>query len=273
MRGLLVVLLAVLIVAGCGASRHAAKAATIPDATQWQPAGQLQGRAAREASVPILTYHVIAPAPAGAPFPELWMPPWRFRKQMQALRRAGYQAVTLMEVLAAWRRGAPLPRRPVVLTFDDGYPSQFTDAFQTLRAMGWPGVLNLAVRNIGPRGLLPDQVSAMQRDGWEIDSHTVTHPDLTKLSSGGVRYQVQDSRRLIQQQFGTGTARVFSYPEGQHNAAVEAAVRAAGYTAATATINSLATAASKRFALPRITVRRGLSPAALVAAVRDGASS
>ena len=274
MRGLVVVLVAVLAVAGCGASRHAAKAATTPATSQWRPVGPdaLRGRAAREATVPILTYHVLAPAPARAPYPDLWMPPGRFAKQMQALHRAGFRAVTLQQVLAAWSRGAALPRHPVVLTFDDGYPSQYDVAFQTLHRLGWAGVLNLEVRNLGPRGLLPEQVSAMQRDGWEIDSHTVTHPDLTKVSSGGLRYQVEDSRRLIQQQFGPRTARVFCYPEGQYNPAVEAAVRAAGYAAATTTADGLASAAGDRFALPRITVRRGASPAALVAALR-GASS
>jgi len=60
-------------------------------------------------SVPILMYHVINPPPAGAKFPGLYVDPEEFEAQMQALKRAGFHAVTMDQMLANWTRGAPMP--------------------------------------------------------------------------------------------------------------------------------------------------------------------
>ena len=71
--------------------------------------------------VPILMYHVIAAPPAGAPFPGLYVEPAEFAEQMQALRSAGWHAVTLDQLEAHWTRGASLgPGKPIVITFDGG---------------------------------------------------------------------------------------------------------------------------------------------------------
>ena len=126
-------------------------------------------RAASAGEVPILTYHRVGSSP-------------RFARQVAALARHGYSAVTLGRVWQAWRGEAGLPRRPVVLTFDDGYLSHYRTAARTLRARGWPGVLNLQVDRLGlAGGLTRKQVRRMLADGWQLDSHTLSHPDLTAV--------------------------------------------------------------------------------------------
>ena len=80
---------------------------------------------------------------------------------MEALRRAGYHAITLRAAFAAWGHGGPLPRRPVVLSFDDGYLGDYTHARPVLRRLGWPGVLNLLLANVRPGNLTVRQVR-----GW-----------------------------------------------------------------------------------------------------------
>ncbi|HEY2719167.1 MAG TPA: hypothetical protein VGI52_06010, partial [Solirubrobacteraceae bacterium] len=91
-------------------------------------AGIATGRPGTE-PVPILMYHVIAAPPAGAPFPGLYVAPEEFAAQMQALKRAGWTAVTQDEVEAYWRKGISLPHgKPIVLSFDNGYQSQYTQA-------------------------------------------------------------------------------------------------------------------------------------------------
>ena len=77
---------------------------------------------------------------------------------MRALRRAGYHAITLRQAFDAWQHGGPLPRKPVVVSFDDGYLSQYRYARPVLRRLGWPGVLNLELRNLGKGGLSEHQV-------------------------------------------------------------------------------------------------------------------
>ena len=83
-------------------------------------------------------YHVINPPPAGAAFPGLYVPADEFAAQMQALKTAGWHAVTLDQVEAYWKRGVPLGAgKPIVLTFDNGYESQYTNAMPVLKRLGW----------------------------------------------------------------------------------------------------------------------------------------
>jgi peptidoglycan/xylan/chitin deacetylase (PgdA/CDA1 family) len=205
--------------------------------------------------VPILTYHRVGSSPG-------------FAKQVAALERRGYQAVTLGRVFQAWRGEAGLPRRPVVLTFDDGYLSQYRTAARTLRARGWPGVLNLQVDRLGAAGgLTRAQVRRMLSDGWELDSHTLTHPDLTEVGRERLVRELVGSREAIAREFGV-TANFFCFPYGRYDAAVQAAVRRAGYLAATTTRRAVASPDGDRFALPRISVSARTKPSTLLRRIR-----
>src|SRR6188768_3110954 len=119
---------------------------------------EVSGAAARRMPVPILMYHVISKAPAGVPNAELWVDRHVFADQMRALRAAKYTGITLEQAWDGWKNGGPLPKHPVVISFDDGYLSHYTHAKPVLRALGWPGVLNLEVDAIGPGGLSTKQI-------------------------------------------------------------------------------------------------------------------
>jgi peptidoglycan/xylan/chitin deacetylase (PgdA/CDA1 family) len=206
--------------------------------------------------VPILMYHVIAKPPAAAPFPDLFVPQSEFAAQMSWLAGHGYRAVRLDRVYASWHGGKPLPRKAVVLTFDDGSASIPRNALPVLRKLRWPGVLNLKLGNMKSRGgISPDQIRRLAKAGWEIDSHTISHPDLTTLSAAALRHEVADSRWMLQRQFRV-PARFFCYPAGRYDASVIAAVRTAGYVGATTTLSGLAQS-SKPFELARVRVSGG----------------
>ena len=112
--------------------------------------GVATGRPGSEA-VPILMYHVIAPPPPGAPFPGLYVPPEEFSAQMHALAAAGWTAVTQDQVEAYWRRGISLPHgKPIVVSFDNGYQSQYTQALPVLRSLGWVGNENIQLTGLPP---------------------------------------------------------------------------------------------------------------------------
>jgi len=218
-------------------------------------------------AVPILMYHVIGAAPPGSRFPELFTR-WRlFARQMRALHTAGYRAVTLDQVWRAWHGGAGLPRRPVVLSFDDGYRGQATEAARTLRGLRWPGVLNLEVDNLHVAGgLSRSEVRGMMRSGWELDAHTMSHPDLTTVTPSRLRTEVSGSRTALRRAF-HAVVDFFCYPYGRFDAAVESAVRAAGFDGSTTTQPGLATRMQDPFELPRIRVDGGESPSRLLAAI------
>jgi peptidoglycan/xylan/chitin deacetylase (PgdA/CDA1 family) len=264
--------------AGCGSSSSSSSSVTRAGALP--PGGQIANGPVRpraptlsHAAVPVLMYHVIAPPPAGARYAGLWVGPAALEAQVKALAGAGYTGVTLDRVLDAWRGRAVLPEHPVVLSFDDGYLSQGTAAGAVLRGVHWPGVLNLAWHNLGtPGGLTTGRVRTMIRDGWEIDAHTITHPDLTTLDAAGLEREIAGSRTAIRKAFAVPVD-AFCYPAGRFNANVEAAVRAAGYRAATTELPGAARPRDDRYALPRIRVDAGDSAQAVVGKVRTALGS
>jgi peptidoglycan/xylan/chitin deacetylase (PgdA/CDA1 family) len=190
--------------------------------------------------VPILMYHVIAPAPPGVAFPELFVEPKDFAEQMHWLVEHGFHAVTLHRVYEYWLRGTPLPAHSIVISFDDGTIGQDTHALPVLRSLHWPGVLNLKLNALRARYTLPPwRVRQMLAAGWELDSHTITHPDLTHVDDAQLWREVYDSRIELQHEFHVPVD-FFCYPSGRYDAHVIAAVRAAGYLGATTTRYGLA---------------------------------
>jgi peptidoglycan/xylan/chitin deacetylase (PgdA/CDA1 family) len=185
-------------------------------------------------------YHVVSSPPAGAPFPQLYVRPHDFAAQMRWLAGHRFHAVTLARAYEYWKRGAPLPKRPIVISFDDGYLSQYTRAFPVLTAHHWPGVLNMEVNFLRPAGgLRPWRIRKLLAAGWELDAHTLTHPDLTTLGAAELRRQVAGSRTALRRLFHVPVD-FFAYPVGRYNGAVVAAVRRAGFLGATTTTYGLA---------------------------------
>lgn len=239
---------ALVLAVGCGAG---------PDA---------QGRPPQ--AVPILMYHHIAAPPGDARNPRLWVRPSRLSAQVRALERAGYRAVTLGRVWRAWHGGPPLPARPVVISFDDGYASQHRHAGRILRARRWPGVLNLTLSNLDTAGgLRRAEVRRLLADGWELGAHSLTHPDLTRVTPAALHDEVAGSRAALQDAFATPVD-FYCYPSGRVDATVAAAVRDAGFLGATTTRAGQASPAEDPYRLRRMLVHDGHTPASLLRRLR-----
>ena len=242
-----------LVLAGCSTEKRAAP----PTTTSTTPARTIPRKPPRVSPhnrpVPILMYHVVGTPPADAPFPGLYVSRSDFVGQLDWLKAHGYHAVTLHRVYDYWRRGYALPPRPVVLTFDDGYPQDFATVRPLLVAHHWPAVLNLAVRNLLDRKLTVPQIRLMIRDGWEVDAHTINHVDLTTLVAGPLRHEVAGSRAWIRRRFHVPVD-FFCYPSGRYDTRVLAAVRAAGFVGATIEGAGFASPRNGMMTLPRIRV-------------------
>ena len=213
--------------------------------------------ARRAKAVPILMYHLVSDPPPDAKFPELYVSRADFASQMKWLKRQGYTAVRLQQVYDLWKRGFPLPRKPVVVSFDDGYRSVHDMAAPILRRLLWPGVLNLELQVLDQPeqgGMSRAMVGDLIKAGREVDSHTVTHQDLTTLTPDQVRTELVDSRAMIRKFFGQ-PANFFCYPAGRYNAQVVDAVRSAGYLGAT-TVNPGNAGRDQLFTLNRVRVER-----------------
>ena len=206
--------------------------------------------------VPILMYHVIADPPADAPYPDLYVSERDFAGQMRWLARRGYHAVTQRQVWNHWHRGSALPPKPVVISFDDGYRSVAEAAWPHLQRRSWPGVLNLTVKNLHVSGGLSQyKVRRLLADGWELASHTLTHPDLPSLGASALTHEVSRSRAVLRARFGVPVD-FFCYPAGRYDARVIRAVRRAGYLGATTTLEGLARPDAP-YELRRVRVSRG----------------
>jgi peptidoglycan/xylan/chitin deacetylase (PgdA/CDA1 family) len=215
--------------------------------------------------VPILMYHVIAPPPPTAPFPALYVPPAEFAAQMRALAAAGYHAVTLDRVRNAWRGRTSLPRRPIVISFDNGYRTQYTEALPILRRLGWVANENMQLSGLPPSqgGLSSRQIRSLVRAGWELDTQGYSHADLIELDPVRLHYEVATARNTIRRRYHVA-AHWFCYPSGYYNATVIAAVKAAGYVGSTTVVPGWARPNDDPYRLPRLRVARGTSPRALL---------
>ena len=174
---------------GCGSSAHPAGSAGSTQSsahavTQSGPASATaagHGGPPGHEPIPILMYHVIASPPPGAPFPGLYVVPSEFAEQMHALKNAGWHAVRMDQVAAYWGRGIQLgPGKPIVLTFDNGYRSQYTQALPVLRQLGWVGDENIQLSGLPPSqgGLTTEQVRGLIAAGWELDTQGYSHAAL-----------------------------------------------------------------------------------------------
>ena len=217
-------------------------------------------------SVPILMYHVINPPPAGANFPGLYVPSEELSEQMNALARAGFHAVTMDQMLANWMHGTSLgPGKPVVLSFDNGYQSQLTNAEPILRRHGWVGVENIQLTGLPPSqgGLSRAQVAELVADGWELDTQGISHADLIAISPSPLHEQVFVAREQLQSRYHV-PVNWFCYPSGHYDQAVVNAVKAAGFVGSTTVVPGWASPSADSYRLPRLRVLGGTSGAALV---------
>ena len=250
--------------ASAGAPAHA------KGGTRAAGAGAATGRPGGK-PVPILMYHVIAAPPPGAPFPGLYVAPSEFAAQMQALKAAGWHAVTLDQVAAYWRRGAPLgPGKPIVLSFDNGYQSQYTQALPVLQRLGWVGDENIQLTGLPPSqgGLGQGQIRGLLSAGWELDTQGNSHADLITLDGEQLRYQVAGTRAVLQQRYRV-PVNWFCYPSGHYDATVIDAVKAAGYRGSTTVVPGWAHPRDDPYRLHRLRVLGGTTPAELLALIAD----
>jgi len=194
---------------------------------------------ARLARVPVIMYHDILPKK------EVFfdITPEEFEQHLQLLQENGVTPISLNQLVAHLRTGLPLPEKPILLTFDDGYGSHYKYVYPLLKKYGYPGVFSIYTLNIGKNTgrnhVTWDQLREMATDPLvTISAHSVTHPqDVTVLPDDKLRMEVVESKRIIEAKLGI-PIRYFTYPEGKYDARVEKFVQAAGYEAAL-TMNDL----------------------------------
>jgi peptidoglycan/xylan/chitin deacetylase (PgdA/CDA1 family) len=185
--------------------------------------------------------------------------PADFESQMRFLANHGFTAVTMADVREYVRNGKPLPRKPIAITFDDGYVDAYTAALPVLLKYHLVATFYIVTGFVDrSRYLTWGQVLTLDRDGMEIASHTVTHPSLPSLGFAAKSYQLLTSQQMLEGYLGHAVLD-FCYPGGQLDVATEQAVIHAGYLSAVTTAFGYASPGDDPFRLPRVRVSGGES--------------
>lgn len=199
----------------------------VQEAGQWLVAGL--GPAGRRApafappptnrgtlTVPILVYHHVAPEwPADFEGRTITVLSSDFEAELAYMKGAGYTSITLAELANAMFYGLPLPDKPVIMTFDDGYEDNFAHAFPLLQEYGFVGSFAVVTGFLGHPGYMTwDEVRQMADAGMEFVSHSANHVDLGAAAPDQAAAEVRDSRRTIQEKV-SRPAQALVYPYGE----------------------------------------------------------
>ncbi|NJL20417.1 MAG: polysaccharide deacetylase family protein [Leptolyngbyaceae cyanobacterium SM1_3_5] len=193
----------------------------------------LHGRS-RLAKVPVMMYHDVLPQQK-VYFDTTEQ---QLKRDFEFIRENDLTPITLEQLVVHLRTGLPLPEKPILLTFDDGYASHYQFVYPLLKEYGYPAVFSIFTGKldgeiVGRSTVSWEQVREMAADPLvTIAAHTVTHPsNLTLVSNAQLQREVVESKRILETQLGI-PIRYFTYPEGYYDDRVAQAVAAAGYDAA-----------------------------------------
>jgi peptidoglycan/xylan/chitin deacetylase (PgdA/CDA1 family) len=211
--------------------------------------------------VPVLMYHYVSELPSDADNLrcDLTVVPEKFKAQLQYLADAGYHTVTLSDIYLYLTQGYPLPEKPIVLTFDDGYSDAYEIVFPLLLDHGFTGtffVLATPTHFESPGYLTWAQMQEMAEAGMDIEAHGRDHVDLRGRPYDYLVYQILGIQEAIHSHTGR-LPRFFCYPSGQYDADVIAVLKSAGYWGAVTTEWGYVYTRESLFAMPRVRIRGG----------------
>ncbi|HVS28713.1 MAG TPA: polysaccharide deacetylase family protein [Solirubrobacteraceae bacterium] len=218
----------------------------------------------------MLTYHRVNPLRPGANSIEtdLTIDPARFAAEMHALRRAGYHSVTQQQLFDALYRHARLPRKPVLISVDDGYVDDVRHILPVLRREHLKATFFVITGRFHQPGFMnAAQVRRLDLAGMDVGDHTRSHVDLRLVDAAHLRREVGASKRALARALGHPVY-FFAYPFGALNARVVAGVRSAGFTMAFTTAAGSRESTAQPLMMPRLHIGRAVTPQSLISLLR-----
>jgi peptidoglycan/xylan/chitin deacetylase (PgdA/CDA1 family) len=214
------------------------------------------------ASLTILMYHQVGPM-VDPPNRSTYCNRQRFESQMRWLRRFRYNVLTMDHAVRALAGHEPIPKRAVVLTFDDGYQDFYDHALPILERFGLPAIVYAVSGRLGaspawrsenavpfPNLLTIEQLRDVSHRGITVGAHTITHPRLTQAPPQARWAEVRESKTQLEAII-DGPVEHFCYPYGDYDADVMTVVEEAGFRSGVTTVRGRAHQAEDLFELPR----------------------
>ena len=166
--------------------------------------------------VSVLMYHMIGDEQGNAAI----MTEANLRIQMNYLRDHGYHPITMQELYDYITKGAPLPEKPVCITFDDGYLDSYTIVYPMMKEYGFPWTLFLITDDVGKpyNRMTWDQLKEMANShAVTIASHTLSHPKLHNLATRAEKEkEIVDANKALKYQLGIDNVWL-AYPYGDYD--------------------------------------------------------
>jgi len=211
---------------------------------------KLVAESASDTSVVILNYHKVDDMKIS-----LSVAPADFEKQMAYLKEQGYTTITPDQLLDNLEKGTELPEKPILITFDDGYEDNYKNAYPVLKKYGFKATIFVITDFLDryPNYITWAQAKELQKNGINIESHTVQHKSLTELNDDELRLELINSKKSIDEHLGKDT-RYIAYPTGTYNLHIAQMVKDAGYRAAFTVKYGNVDKASNVYALERVPI-------------------
>lgn len=206
-----------------------------------------------DVQLPILMYHSISEGN------RLRVPREEFRSQMAWLRENGYYTLSPEEAFLVLTENRMPSEKCVWLTFDDGYTDNFTEAFPIIKENDMKATVFMIGKSIDKgHHLTENQMMEMSRNGISIESHTINHLELNRMTAEQQEAEMVQSKELFDRILDQDTT-VLSYPVGRYNEETLRLSEEAGYKMAVTTEPGGASREQGMYALHRVRISPGLS--------------
>jgi peptidoglycan/xylan/chitin deacetylase (PgdA/CDA1 family) len=206
-----------------------------------------------EAGIPVLMYHSISTIPGNS----LGVPVQQFTEEMEWLHSRNYHTLSLEEFYQALVNQAPVPDKPVLLTFDDGYVDNYTSAWPVLRQYGFRATFFIISNSIGNDNMNWDQLHELVLQGNSIGCHTVHHYDLSALSGKQLENELTVSKQELENRLGVSIY-ALCFPSGRYNSTTLELIPKLGYKLGFTTISGKVHPGDELMTLKRIRISGGM---------------
>ncbi len=198
--------------------------------------------------VPVLYYHSVRESADN----EVIITPENLKAELQYIKDEGYTTLTMNELNDYLLHNSPIPKKSIVITFDDGYMDNYYNAFPVLKALNMKATIFCITSNLdGSYYLSKEAITEMLNYGIDIESHTVNHLKLNELAYDEQLRELQESKKTLEAITGRGVYAI-AYPFGHFNDDTIKAAKAAGYKLGFTTNRGLSDRDEDPFKLDRI---------------------
>lgn len=178
-----------------------------------------------------------------------------FEEQMKFLSESGCITITPDELYAGLNGEIELPPKPVLITFDDGYIDNYTNAYPILKKYGLRATIFVipSFTSVYPNYMTWEQLKEMEKNGITVESHTYSHPKLEELPDDEIRNELINSKNMLEAELGH-PIEFLAYPTGTYNLHIAGIAQDVGYKGAFTIKYGVVDKGSNFFALERVPI-------------------